>query len=155
MEWLRAELASEYTKRTIGKHLYEEVRFIVDAYIERKFQKLALLRRTPDGLIYRQRHANPAPEVFASLLYQYGDASHSRLFQVSDLSTKVGSPGLLFAMDTPTLRSNIEVLHSRGWVRYERTHNLDQVRLTDVFTSLEFLAAYYEERKPHATEIAA
>jgi hypothetical protein len=155
MEWLRTELAGEYTDRTIGKHLYEEVRFIVDAYIERKFRKLELLRRTSDGLIYRQRYATPVAEVFASLLYQYAVASHSRLFQLSDLSTQPGAPGLLFAMDAPSLRGVIGELHSRGWVRHEKTHNLDQVRLRDGFAPVEFLAAYYEEREPQAKEIAA
>jgi len=155
MEWLRAELADEYTDRTIGKHLYEEVRFVADAYLERKFKKLELLHRTSDGLIYRRRYANPVPEVFASLLYQYGVATDSRLFQLSDLATKPGAPGLLFAMDASTLRGAIGTLHTRGWVRHESTHNLDQVRLKDGFTPVEFLAAYYEDREPKTQEVTA
>ena len=57
-------------------------------------------------------------------------------------------------MDTPSLRGVIGELHSRGWVRHEKTHNLDQVRLRDGFAPVEFLAAYYEEREPQAKEIA-
>ena len=39
METLRRNLAEQYTERTIGKHLYEEVRFVADAYLEKNLSK--------------------------------------------------------------------------------------------------------------------
>ena len=59
-----------------------------------------------------------------------------------------GSPARVFGIDTDFLRALVEALHNKGWLRYETTHNLDQVRLRPGFTSIEFLTAYYEQREP-------
>ena len=43
----------------------------------------------------------------------------------------------------------VEGLHDRGWLRYETTHNLDQIRLKPGFSAIEFLTAHFENREPH------
>jgi hypothetical protein len=154
MKWLISELQGKYTEGTLSKHLHQEVRFIVDAYIDRKFQKLELLHPSTDGTIYVRRYAHPNPKVFASLVYQFASETQSRLFQMADLTSKPGSPGRVFAMDDSTLRGAISALHSQGWVRHEKTHNLDQLRLKEGYTPLEFLAAFYEDRDPKQQEIS-
>ena len=148
MEHLRDAFAGQYTDRTIGKHLREEVRFVVDAYLNRNFKKLELLHQTSDGRLYERRYINIDPLVFSSILYDYADERETKLLQVMALTDRPGSPGRLFAMDDPTIRKVVEQLHEKGWVHYEGTHNLDQIRLREGFTALEFLKAYYEDREP-------
>jgi hypothetical protein len=69
---------------------------------------------------------------------------------VGSLSSTLGSPAILFAMDEETVRQNLEDLHLRGWLRYERTHNLNQVRLKEGLDAMEFLSAHFEQREPNA-----
>lgn len=147
---LRQILAGQYTDGTIGKHLREEVRFVTDAYLNRNFNRLELLYLSSDGLISRRRYAKPDPLVFAAMLYDYAERESTNLLQVRSLSDTVGAPGFLFALDEGTLRLILEDLHERRWIRYEGTHNLDQVRLKKEFSYLEFLSSYYEEREPIA-----
>jgi len=150
-DWLRhfrEALSDEYTDKTLSKHLQQEVRFVLDAYINRNFNKLELLHQTSDGRLYARRYINVDPLVFSSILYDYADKRETKLLQVMALTERPGSPGRLFAMDDPTLRKVVEQLHEKGWVRYEGTHNLDQLRLREGFTALEFLKAYYEDREP-------
>ncbi len=146
--YLRSALAGKYTDRTMGKHLQQEVRFVVDAYLNRNFKKLELLHQTSDGRLYERRYINIDPLVFSSILYDYADKRETKLLQVTALTDRPGSPGRLFAMDDPTIRKVVEQLHEKGWVHYEGTHNLDQIRLREGFTALEFLKAYYEDREP-------
>ena len=152
-EWmahLRGMLAGQYTERTIGKHLQEEVRFVADAYLNRNFSRLELLYRSSDGRISRRRYARPDRRVFAAILYDYAMAHATRLLQVKGLWETAGAPGFLFALDQDALRIILEALHEKGWIRFESTHNLDQVRLKSEFTWLHFLSAYYEDREPLA-----
>jgi hypothetical protein len=147
-EFFRGELATKYTKRTIGKGIYEEVRFIVDAYFERNFKKLELLQRTSDGRLYRRRYTHFTPLTLAAMIYDFCAKKSANLCQIEELAVTPGSPALVFSVDTTTLRQQVGKLHEHGWLRYETTHNLDQVRLKYGYSALEFLIAYYEERKP-------
>ena len=72
----------------------------------------------------------------------------TNVLQVVDLVRTEGTPGILFAMDEATLRQLVEDLHQHGWVRYEGTHNLDQIRLKEDFRTLDFLTAYYKGADP-------
>lgn len=153
--WLmhfRKEFAGHYTDKTISKHLREEVRFVVDAYLNRNFKKLEILQQASDGILYRRRHINTEPVVFSAVLYDYARNNEARLFQLRDLTERPGTPGVIFAMDEPTLRQAVELLHERGWVRYESTHNLDQVRLKEGFEALDFLKAYYQAGDPKPSD---
>jgi len=151
LEYFRDTLAGQYTERTIGKHLYEEVRFIIDAYINRYFKKIEILHVTSDKVLYRRRYKGFEPLIFTAIIYDFADKQDSRLLQLENLINSSGSPGVLFAMDETTLKQTIEKIHENGWVRYESTHNLDQVRLKEDFSSIEFLKAYYDDRPPAAS----
>jgi len=147
-EYLRNAFTGQYSNGTIRKHLYQEVRFVVDAYLNRNFKKLELVNRTSDGRLYRRRYQTPDPLVFSAILYHYAEKNGTKLLQVMELTEMPGSPGVLFAMDEATFRQVVEGLHEQGWLRYEGTHNLDQLRLKEGHTALEFLRAYYEDREP-------
>jgi hypothetical protein len=145
---LRDSLAGLYTKRTIGKHLYEEVRFVIDVYTERNFKKLELLQRSTDEQLYRRRYSNFNPIVLTAMIYDFCTIKEVKLFQVGEMAATPGSPAVVFGLDTASFRKQIEGLHDRGWLRYETTHNLDQIRLKPGFSAIDFLSAYFEEREP-------
>jgi hypothetical protein len=151
-EWherLRTELAGKLTPKTLGTGLREEIRFILDAYLERNFNKLGLLQQSPDGRIYRRRYTNFIPLVLCAMIYDYCSINDDRLSQVTEIAIKPGSPAVVFGLDTASFRQQVELLHEHGWLRYETTHNLDQIRLKPGYSALEFLSAYFEDREPY------
>lgn len=145
---LRQEWAGQFSEKTLKTSLRAEVHFVVDAYLEQGFRKLELLHKTGDGRLSVRRYARVHPLVFCAMLYDFGVLTGSRLWQVGDWATTPGSPALLLKLDTASVRQQIEGLHERGWVRYETTHHLDQVRLKPGLTTLELLTAYFEQREP-------
>ena len=150
-EWnerIRSDLAGKYSKRTIGKGLYEEVRFVIDAYMERNFSKLELLHRSSDERLYRRRYTQFAPLVLSAMIYDFCATKETHLSQIGEIAVTPGSPSVVFGLDAASFRKQIEGLHDRGWLRYETTHNLDQIRLKPGFSALEFLTAHFEDRKP-------
>jgi hypothetical protein len=154
-EWndrMRSDLAGKYSKRTIGKGLYEEVRFVIDAYIERNFSKLELLHRSSDERLYRRRYTRFTPLVLSAMIYDFCATKEVHLFQVGEMAVTPGSPAMVFGLDAASFRQQIEGLHDRGWLRYETTHNLDQIRLKPGFSTLEFLSAHFEDREPHQND---
>lgn len=145
---LRNTLSGQYTDRTIGKHLHEEVRFIVDAYLNRNLKKLEILHQHSDGRLYRMRHLRVEPIILSAMIYDYAATRGKSLLQVREIAEAEGSPSLLFGFDESTFRQAIEPLHQNGWVRYESTHHLDQVRLLDGLSAFAFLKWYYEGASP-------
>ena len=81
------------------------------------------------------------------MVYDFAAAHDWKLLQVGEVAQTAGSPAAVFGQDADTFAQGIEDLHQRGWLRYETTHNLDQIRLRR-FTSLEFLTAHFEGRGP-------
>ena len=150
-ERLRSELAGKYSKRTISKGLYEEVRFVIDAYMKRNFSKLEILHQLADERLYHRRYTGFAPLVFVAMIYDFCATNETRLFQVAEMVTTPGSPAVVFGLDAASFRQQIEGIHDRGWLRYETTHNLDQIRLKPGFCALEFLTAHFEDREPRAS----
>jgi hypothetical protein len=98
--------------------------------------------------LYPRRYVDCNPLVLGAMLYDFGAGVDSRLLQVGDLAVAPGSPALLFGWDAATVRQQIEGLHEHGWLRYETTHNLDQIRLKTSFSAVELLAAHFEQREP-------
>jgi hypothetical protein len=152
-EWIerfRAELSDNYSKRTINRRINQEVYFVIDAYLNQSLSNLGLLKKLPDERLYGQRYTDFAAPVFAAMLYDFFTKSKSSLYQVIEIVKTPGSPAMVFKLDEASFRKQIENLHNRGWLRYETTHNLDQIRLKPGFNALEFLTAYYEDRAPCA-----
>jgi hypothetical protein len=150
-EWLadlRSAVSEQYTDRTVGQHLHEEVRFVVDAYLNRNFKKLEILHQSADGLLFRKRRFDVVPAVFCAMIYDYAASRGENLLQVREVGEAKGAPPFLFGFDETTFRQSIEFLHENGWLRYESTHNLDQVRLRDGLSALSLLKSYYESPTP-------
>lgn len=147
MDKLRNRFVDEYSVKALGKNLREEVRFIVDAYMNRNFRKLELLHRSGERLFMR-RVIELTGLIFAAMIYDYALKSGTSLVQADDLLRKPGSPGLVFAMDMAAISAHLEKLQEKGWIRYETKHNLNQVRLHDGFSTLSFISAHYEGKEP-------
>jgi len=151
-EFIRAKYADEYTSKSLQKHVREEVRFLVDAYLNRNLRKLELIVEGSDGKLQPRRYPSPEPLVSAAMIYDYAERSSRRVWEVAELAAAEGGPAVLFRMDVDTFRQNVERLHERGYVRLEARHNLDQIRLRDDYRPLCFLEAYYQEREPSPVE---
>jgi hypothetical protein len=152
-EWIerfRTELSGNFGKRTINKGVNQEVHFVIDAYMNQNLRNLGILEKLPDGRLYSQRYTSFAAPVFAAMVYDFFAKNKTSLYQVAEIANTPGSPAMVFKLDEASLRQQIEGLHDRGWLRYETTHNLDQIRLKPGFYTLEYLAAYYEDRAPCA-----
>ena len=148
MEYFQKILAGQYTEHSLKDHLGKELRFIIDAYTEQNFQKLFLLQQDESGNLYRRRYTGFTPLVLTAMIYDFCSTNEAQLFQVSEMAITPGSPAVVFGLDTASFRQQVEGLHDRGWLRYETTHNLDQIRLKPGFTAIEFLSAYFENREP-------
>ncbi|MEW8119930.1 MAG: DUF4007 family protein [Candidatus Thiodiazotropha sp.] len=150
-EWterLRSDLAGKYSRRTISKGLYGELRFVIDAYMKRNFNKLELLHRSSDDRLYRRRYTRFSPLVLSAMIYDFCAAEETHLFQVGEMAATPGSPAVAFGLDAASFRQQIEGLHDHGWLRYETTHNLDQIRLKPGLSAISFLSAHFEGREP-------
>ncbi len=146
--WFREKLAGQYSDSSLVKHLAQEVRFVTDAYTVRNLSKLGLLAEMPDQTLALRRSCALLPPVLAAMIYTIGERTKTSLVPFSCMHGRDGSPGRLFAQDAGSLRQAVEALHQREWLRFEVRHGLDQVRLMDGYSSLEFLASAYENRVP-------
>lgn len=148
LQYFRLSLANNYTEHSIKDHVGKEVRFIIDAYTTKEFSKLELFYKDSEERIHRRRYTEFNNNSLASIIYDYAFKNNTKLLQINDLIDTSGSPGVLFAVDESTFRKLAEDLHELGWLRYERTHNLDQIRLLEGYNALNFLRACYEQREP-------
>ena len=115
-EWtdgLRRDLAGQYSEATLKKHLQKEVRFVVDAYLERNFRKLELLHQGPEDVLYLRRYVTFEPLVLSAMLYDFCEQKQARLIQVDELAGSPGSPAVLFGLDLGTFRNLVEGLHEQ------------------------------------------
>jgi len=148
-KYFKKKLKGRYSDKTINDHVPKEIRFIVDAYTKRNFNKLEILHISTDDQLYRRRYTSFNPLVLTAMIYDFCTANEAKLSQVGEMAVTPGSPGMVFGLDVASFRQQIEGLHERGWLRYETTHNLDQIRLKPGFSALEFLTAHFEDREPH------
>lgn len=146
--YFRGQLSGHYSEKTVKDHVSKEVRFVIDAYMKRNFKEMGLLQQTDDERIYRRRYTEPTPPVFSAMIYDFFDAKAAQLFQVSELASTPGSPAVVFGLDLDSCRRLMENPHDRGWLRYETTHNLDQIRLKSGLTAVSFLTSYYTGQTP-------
>ncbi len=79
------------------------------------------------------------------MIYDFCTARQVQLYQVPDMATTPGSPAMVFGLDAASMRQQIEAIHDRGWLRYETTHNLDQIRLKPGNSAIEFLTEQFCE----------
>ena len=100
-EWserVRIGFSDKYSKRTISKG-FNEIRFVIDAYMERNFSKLELLRRSSDQRLYRRRYIRFAPLVLTAIIYDFCATRETHLSQIDEMAVTPGSPAVVFGLD--------------------------------------------------------
>jgi hypothetical protein len=145
LNYFRETLAEQYSAYSLKSHLRKEVRFIIDAYLDKEFQRLELLQQAEDGRLYRRRGLTPEPLILAAMLYDYAGKQQTYTLQVGEMPQIPGSPPMVMGMDEVTFRQQTIKLHEKDYLRYEGTHNLDQIRLKPGLDGINFLKAFYEK----------
>ena len=153
MNFFKSKYKDEYTEHSLKDHFPKEIRFMIEAYVKNRFRKLELIIESSEGKLQRRRYANPQPLILAAMIYDYVEHNGSSVIQIEELSEAPGSPGAVFAMETSTMRSNLESLHEQNLLRMESRHGLDQIRIKDGLTSEDFLKAYYTGFKVQSSEV--
>jgi hypothetical protein len=153
IQYFQKSLKDEYTEYSLKDHLPKELRFLIDAYINKGFNKLELLNQTSNGKLYLRRYANIDLSIFVAILLDYAFKQRTNLLQVEDLLENAGAPGLLFALDGNTLKSILEISHEKEYIRYESTHSLNQIRIKNDVEPLKFFEAYYKSEDFHQNNL--
>lgn len=153
IQYFQKSLKNDYTEHSLKDHLPKELRFLIDAYINKGFNKLELLNQTSDGKLYRRRYANIDLNIFVAILLDYADKQETKLLQNEDLLENSGAPGLLFALDGNTLKSILEILHEKEYIRYESTHSLNQIRIKNDIDPMKFFESYYKAEEFHQNNL--
>jgi hypothetical protein len=151
-KYFSRRLSGRYSDKSIKNQVPKEVRFVIKAYLEGNFRKMELLREAVDGRLYRRRYTEFDPRVFCATIYDFCATHDIRIPQVGEMAITPGSPAVLFGLDVATFRQQVESLHDRGWLRYETTHNLDQIRLKPGYSAIGCLAAHFEDREPQGND---
>ena len=150
-EWLkyfRKKLEEHYSEKSLKGHVAKEVRFIIEAYTKNNLKQLELFSKDSQGRLYKRRYLDPSPLIFCAILYDYAQKQRTDLLQVENLLQDKGSPPVLFFMGEKMFHHIIEILHEKCYLRYEGTHDLNQLRLKEEYSAESFLTAYYENREP-------
>ena len=153
LNYFRGSLVGQYAKQSLREHLRKEVRFVIDAYTENRFKELELLSKDETQRLHKRRYLHPIPLIFTAILYHYAGTLKTDLIQVEDLLQVPGSPPVLFFMGKELLDKTVEFLHDKGYLNYEGTHDLNQLRLKQEFKSETFLKAYYRGHEPGRQEM--
>lgn len=148
LDYFRKKLEGHYSEKSLKGHVSKEVRFIIEAYTKSNLKQLELFSKNSQERIYKRRYLDPSPLIFCAILYDYAQKQKTDLLQVKNLLQEKGSPPVLFFMGKKMLHHIIEILHEKCYLRYEGTHDLNQLRLREGYNAESFLTAYYEDREP-------
>jgi len=148
LAFFRRKLAGRYSEKSLRDHLPKEVRFLIEAYTENRLNRLELLDYDEKKRLCRRRYLQPTPLVFCGLLYHFAGRQRNNLIQVRDLLQQPGSPVRIFFLGEELLNRVVETLHDRGYLRYEGTHDLNQLRLREDLSLDDFLRAHYLGKEP-------
>jgi len=150
-EWLnyfRKKLEGHYSEKSLKDHVSKEVRFIIEAYTKNNLKQLELFSKDSQGRLYKRRYLDSSPLIFCAMLYDYAQKQKTDLLQIENLLQDKGSPPVLFFMGGKMFHHILEILHEKSYLRYEGTHDLNQLRLKEEYSAESFLTAYYENREP-------
>jgi len=148
LDYFRKQLEGHYSEKSLREHVAKEVRFIIEAYTQNNLKQLELFSKDSKGGLYKKRYIDPSPLIFCAILYDYARRQKTDLLQVENLLQDKGSPPVLFFMGEKMFHHILEILHEKCYLRYEGTHDLNQLRLKEEYSAELFLTAYYENREP-------
>jgi hypothetical protein len=150
----RKDYTGQYSDRTMRKVFREEVHFITEAYLDGGFAPLKLFEKRQGDLFTLQRHFGVEPLILCAMLYRFREYTGAGIFSLEELNSLPGSPAVVFGIDDKALRQLVEGLHARGFLAYETTHDLDQMRFKPGYGYLDFLEAYFKQHEPRPSGLS-
>jgi hypothetical protein len=140
-----ADLASQFSERTISEKLPKEVGAVLASYTRSELSRLGLLELGGAGHFVRGNPAEVSSLVFLYCLLDYRDrySPGSSALNVEDICLAQNSPGRVFNLPEYQVRTSLSESHSNGLIRLEQFANLDQVRFSDTLTLPSVLAQIY------------
>ena len=142
-----ADIEETHSSYTARKHVTAETKTVLDAYTRQNFSRLAYLRCRDEkyALSYREP---VAPLVLAAMIARYRDRHHAgaTALPIDELLHAPNSPGWVCQLPEDRLRAALEALRSAPGVALESRADLDQLRLTDATSDVQWMERYYRER---------
>ena len=143
-----ADLAEQYTEKTLQKHVVKEIRAFVRAYTVHRFRNLDYLQVVDGRCTLSETPAPVPPLILLATIVVYRDAVQPGAsgMEIPLLCRGENSPGRILHLGEWKLRTALEALSQQGRIEIESRANLDQIRFAAHPSPAGLLAQYYEER---------
>ncbi|MBZ9688460.1 DUF4007 family protein [Clostridium estertheticum] len=137
-------LEDRVSENTYKYHIGDEIRVILDAYINQKFSKLNLLEFNEDKYFINRNSDVPELILLCSIiLYRNVFYPGATSLGIKDLCNSNNSPGKIFIIDEHILRRKLENLKNMEIISIESRGDLDQIRISDDLKLEDVLEKYY------------
>ena len=143
-----ADLAEQYTEKTLQKHVVKEIRSFVRAYTVHRFRNLDYLQAVNGRCTLSETPAPVPPLILLATIVAYRDAVQPGAsgMEIPLLCRGENSPGRILHLGEWKLRTALETLSQQGRIEIESRANLDQIRFAAHPSPAGLLAQHYEER---------
>ncbi len=141
------DVSQWFKNASIRSHIQKELNAFFDAYTHQRLSRVDYLRAEDDQYILGHREAVPAL-VLAASITDFRDRHRlgATAVNVAELLVESNSPGVVFQMSEDYFRDVLEALKNQPGVSLESRADLDQIRLADGMTSMEWMRRHYETR---------
>ena len=141
------DLRQWFSDYTLKKHVLQEINTVLDAYTRQRLSRLAYLRADGDG--YALAYCEPIPtRVFVASLVHFRDQARpgASAVAIPDVLTAPNGPGVVCQLGEDRLRALLEEVKTQPGLSLESRADLDQLRLTDATSAVEWMRRYYANR---------
>ncbi len=139
------DLKEELSEYTFNRNIRKEIKMVMDTYINERFSTIGLINEEKGEYSCNLNNSIPDVILLASIVYfrdkYYPGAS---ALSIKDICSSENSPGRLFFLEEPLLRTKLETLKGKGLIGIESRADLDQVRLGSDLTFEGVLEQYYK-----------
>lgn len=142
------DLENTVSEYTFSHHIGKEIRIIIDAYTNQKFNKLNLIeKREHEYFINRNQDIPELILLFALIKYKEQNYPGSTAIDIKEVCENHNSPGRIFIIDEYIIREKLEKLKNLGFISLESRGNLDQIRFNIDMTFGKAISIYYNKYK--------
>jgi hypothetical protein len=143
---LFTDLEQSHSSATVMKHVLSELSVVFEAYTEGALSRLAYLA------VEGNRFICPSMLRVPPIAFAYSLLSFSRRYRAGETAIDIGeitaapsSPGRIFMMREPDVRTHLERMHRNDVVNIENKGHLDQVRFVNPPDPADYLLAHFED----------
>ncbi|MBU3114583.1 DUF4007 family protein [Clostridium lacusfryxellense] len=139
------DLKENISEHTYKRHIGDEIRVVLDSYINQNFSKLNLLEFDEDKYFVHRNSDVPELILLCSIiLYRNAFYQGATALNIKDLCDSNNSPGKIFIIDEHIFRKKLENLKNTGIIGIESRGDLDQIRISDDLKYEGVLEKYYQ-----------